>query len=138
MEEIFHEKATFNAKLTNLYQILIWINERIAKYLPERDLDRIELAAEEVIVNIISHAYKNKNGNIQVQIYVNQCINLIFKDKGPKFNPLIKKNFHRRKNVKRIGGVGIFLILRLADEVQYQRKDDANILILRMKRNIEY
>jgi len=140
-KDILQEKNKFTVSLKNLYQILNWIKERILKYFPQNETDKIELAAEEVIVNIIYHAYEKKKGFIEIEIVVNDNLQLIIKDKGPKFNPLEKrkKNIHKKslKN-KKVGGMGIFLIFECVDEVQYQRKNGYNILTLIKKRSQKY
>jgi serine/threonine-protein kinase RsbW len=138
MDISFHDRSTFDAKLSNLYQILSWITERLAKYLPQKDLERVELASEEVIVNIITHGYKKKKGTIQIEIMINESIELIFKDKSIRFNPLTKKNIHKPKKINKVGGVGLFIIFQCVDEVFYQRKDGYNILIFKVKKYPEY
>ncbi len=138
MEEIFHDSKVFDAALINLYQILIWVRERLSKYFTQRDLEKIELATEEAVVNIIKYAYKKKKGKIEIEIFVDDEAHLIFKDKGPKFNPLsVRKKLSRSKRRKE-GGLGIFMIFQCMDEVRYQRKDPFNLLILKKKRNKFY
>jgi len=142
MEEIFYEKNIFDAQLINLYQILIWIKERVAKYFPQKALEKIELATEEAVVNIIKHAYKNTKGKIEIEILVDKKhLHLTFKDKGPKFNPLnVRKKIDKTKSLKKReeGGLGIFFIFECVDDVKYIRKDSYNILTLQKKRNSMY
>lgn len=141
MEEIFHESQVFEAKLINLYQILIWIRERVSKYFIQRDLEKIELATEEAIVNIIKHGYKKKKGKIEIEMIIDDNLSLIFKDKGPKFNPLsVRKKIDKTQNLKKRkeGGLGIFFIFQCVDEVKYERKSPFNILTLKKKRNKLY
>ncbi len=135
------ERKSFAAKLTNLYPMLVWIRERISKYFTQRDLDKLELASEEVIVNIIKHGYKNKSGMISINIDINEHVEIIFKDKGIHFD--LSKN--KKKKPKRVridkrknGGMGIYLIFQMVDEVEYKRKDSSNVLILRKKRSLNY
>ncbi|HEU64644.1 MAG: Serine-protein kinase RsbW [Candidatus Anoxychlamydiales bacterium] len=141
MEEIFHDSQIFDAALINLYQILIWVRERVSKYFSQKDLEKIELATEEAVVNIIKHAYKKKKGKIEIEISVDETLHLIFKDKGPKFNPLsVRKKVDFTKDIKKRkeGGLGIFFIFQCMDEVKYQRKDSFNLLIMKKKRNKLY
>lgn len=141
MKEIVHESGIFKAALINLYQILIWVRERISKYFSQKDMEKIELATEEVIVNIIKYAYKGKKGKLEIEVIINEYLSLIFKDKGIKFNPLSKKRKIDKKpslKKKKSGGLGIFLIFQCVDEVKYQRKDLYNILTLKKKRNLQY
>ncbi len=138
MEEILHEKQSFEASLINLYQILIWVTERISKYFNQKDLEKIELATEEAVVNIIRHGYKNKKGKIEIELFINEYLTLLIKDKGPKFNPLSKRKNILKTSLKKPGGLGVFLIFQCVDEVNYKRENLYNILILKKKRNLQY
>lgn len=141
MKILFQQSKSFDAKLINLYQMLIWVRERVSKYFAQRDLEKIELATEEAIVNIIKHGYKKNRGKILIEIIINQELNLIFKDKGAKFNPLsVKEKIDKNEDLhkKREGGLGIFFIFECVDEVNYQRKDSYNILTLKKRRNLKY
>lgn len=141
MEEIFHDSQIFEAALVNLYQMLVWVRERVSKYFSQKDLEKIELATEEAVVNIIKHAYKNKKGKIEIEIQIDDTLHLIFKDKGPKFNPLsVRKKVDFTKDIKKRkeGGLGIFFIFQCMDEVNYQRKNNFNLLIMKKKRNKLY
>ncbi|NGX33896.1 MAG: Serine-protein kinase RsbW [Candidatus Anoxychlamydiales bacterium] len=141
MEELFHDSKIFEAALINLYQILIWVRERVSKYFTQKDLEKIELATEEAIVNIVKHGYKKKKGKIEIEIFINDSLYLMIKDKGPKFNPLsVRKKIDLTKNIKKRneGGLGIFFIFQCMDEVKYQRKDSINILTMKKKRNKLY
>ncbi|EKE03069.1 MAG: hypothetical protein ACD_20C00278G0003 [uncultured bacterium] len=140
MKEELNEKRFFNSTLLNLYPILNWITERISKYFSQSDIEKIQLAAEEAVVNIIKHGYKKKKGKIELELFVNECLTLIIRDKGPKFNPLSKRQ-HRRALIysrKKPGGLGIFLIFQCVDEVQYVREKSTNVLILKKKRHANY
>jgi anti-sigma regulatory factor (Ser/Thr protein kinase) len=135
------EKKNFSANLVNLYPMLIWIRERLYKYFTQIDLDKIELASEEVIVNIIEHGYKKKKGTIGIQIDINEHVEIIFKDRGVHFDILKNKKRKPKKTTidkKKNGGMGIYLIFQMVDEVEYHRKNSSNILILKKKRSLNY
>ena len=141
MDMVFNESKIFDAALINLYPILIWVRERVSKYFTQKDLEKIELATEEAIVNIIKHAYKKKKGKIEIEILVDETLHLIFKDKGPKFNPLSqRRKVDSTKDLKKReeGGLGIFFIFQCMDEVKYKRKDSFKLLIMKKKRNKLY
>jgi anti-sigma regulatory factor (Ser/Thr protein kinase) len=114
--------------------------------------NKINLAVEEAVVNVISYAYGlsgNENGIDCVgsngiigagdieKIYIeckknNAQFNVSIRDAGKAFNPLeapvadIEKPLENRT----AGGLGIYLLRNLADEVSYCRKDGENILVL--------
>ena len=92
----------------------------------------IPLIVEEIIVNIISHAYKDTDaGTITIEIEpAKDALSISFSDTGPPFNPLqadppdITKTIEERE----IGGLGLFLVTQIADDIKYSRHDNQNIL----------
>jgi len=97
----------------------------------------INLALEEVVNNIISYAYRDKNEH---QIYIHMKLegtDLVLKveDDGIPFNPLevtepdIKKPLEERQP----GGLGLFFVRKLIDTLEYRRDKDKNIFIIRKK-----
>ncbi len=141
MDDKVKEHKSFPAKLQNLYSILVWIKERISKFLTQKELEKMELACEEVIVNVIKHGYKKKIGSINIEIIVNKTVTINFKDKGSPFNPIAKKKKIDTKaplNKRKAGGLGILLIYKCVDEVLYERKASYNILSLVKKRSQNY
>lgn len=99
-------------------------------------IGEIELALEEVLVNIIKHAYKERDieGNIKITCTQDDKHSLFIEiaDWGTPFNifsarePDISLDIDERQ----IGGLGIFFVKKLMDEVRYQREDDQNKLTL--------
>lgn len=89
----------------------------------EETVDKIALAVDEACTNIIKHAYKNSpEGDITVNIKVSGGkLTVAITDNGKNFDPSqvpdpdIKKYYMQHK----VGGLGIFLMKRLMDEVNY-------------------
>ncbi|MEI8364948.1 MAG: ATP-binding protein [Parachlamydiaceae bacterium] len=125
----------FPASLDNLHQMLTWITTKagVIDFTPET-LQRIELASEEAIVNIIQHGYQGTQGYIWISCRpVNpDTIEIILKDNGVPHNPLlnIQEPDH---SLEKTGGHGMRLIVSLMDKVTYQREQDTNILIILKK-----
>lgn len=90
----------------------------------------IRLAVDEAFTNIIEHAYKNdKNRKIDLEFECNgEQLRISLYDTGNSFSekkykkPDIKKRVKQRKG----GGVGVYLIKQLMDEVIYNRLNDSN------------
>jgi serine/threonine-protein kinase RsbW len=94
-------------------------------------LNEIELAAEEAVVNIFNYAYKASRGEVKITCKVDETKFIIeIADTGVPFNvlsiadPDIKSNIMERRE----GGLGIFLIKKFVDDIQYRREDDVNKL----------
>ena len=112
--------ATFPATKEALPDILAWIQSQTASH-------KIQLVAEEVIVNIIHHARSD-------DITITFDEGLTFVDTGIPFNPLEQ---HSRIGAdapldERLpGGLGIDIIRRYTTSAKYKRDNDKNVLLLR-------
>lgn len=99
-----------------------------------KDVMVLRLACEEVVMNITSYAYPdNEEGFIDVETEKkDNRIVIRFKDGGEPFNPLKQNMPDTRMSWKqrRIGGLGIFLIMKKMDDIQYAYENNMNILTL--------
>ena len=128
-------RARFPATMEKLPEILLWVrNQLIQTEIDSRSSHKIELAAEEAIVNAIHHAYSGKQGEIELIFKVlSESVELTILDHGPPFNPLldalapdISSSVESRKE----GGLGIFLLRKCVDHLHYQREKETNALTL--------
>lgn len=90
----------------------------------DKDVYNIQLATDEAASNIIEHAYeKITNGVLELSCGVrNDLITIVLIDHGESFDPSeiplpdLKADLSDRK----IGGLGIFLMRKLMDDVHYE------------------
>ena len=106
--------------------------------LKDKDIAEIKLAVDEAYTNIIKHAYKNTPSRpVKIELGVsNSQLWISIMDKGNSFKPEEYEApdiLQRIKNKQR-GGMGVFLIQKLMDQVQYNRKGDMNEI--RMVKNL--
>ncbi|MFH1394667.1 MAG: ATP-binding protein [Candidatus Omnitrophota bacterium] len=106
---------------------------RINKFSEEDTFDA-NLALEEVVVNIISYAYKNNEiRSIEVDLKTNGD-ELVMKveDDGKHFDPLLQDepNCELPLDQREPGGWGIHLVRNIMDKLEYIRKDQKNIFIM--------
>jgi anti-sigma regulatory factor (Ser/Thr protein kinase) len=107
----------------------------------------ILLAAEEMLVNVISYAYPGGPGSLRV---IAECagdgldadnapaldgrpgLRLRLEDQGLAFDPLSMPEPDTSASLveAKIGGLGIFLAKRKVDRIFYERRDGANVLTL--------
>ena len=94
----------------------------------------IELACEEILVNIINYAYAEHEGDIEVicksdgeRIFLIEIL-----DAGIPFNVLESEapDLDASLMDRKIGGLGIFFVKQLIDEINYLRVDNNNVLTL--------
>jgi serine/threonine-protein kinase RsbW len=96
----------------------------------------IELALEEILVNIMNHAYEDANGDIQVVCRSDnqQCFIIEITDTGKAFDmtsvppPDLSGAISERK----IGGLGIHFVKKVTDKLQYRREGNKNILEIKI------
>jgi len=100
---------------------------------------RLELAVEEALVNVFNYAYTGQNhpGAVTCQVIVEEeglTVEII--DEGPPFDPLARPDPDTTLDLdqRQPGGLGIFMIQKLADEVGYRREDSRNVLMIRMRK----
>lgn len=127
----------FPAKINALYDMLAFVREEagLAGFSPQ-DIPKIELAAEEALVNIISYGYPTEcAGNPSIEIESSYLasggIRLQIRDQGIPYNPLENKTgYNPASTDDNVGGYGIFFITNLMDEVTYAREQSTNLLTL--------
>ena len=97
----------------------------------------INLALEETVTNVMLYAYPGKSGHVFVEFvenYAGEDRELVFTimDCGIPFDPTKQAEADTTLSVEErpIGGLGIFLVRQLMDEVSYRREDDQNVLTL--------
>jgi anti-sigma regulatory factor (Ser/Thr protein kinase) len=100
-------------------------------------LQQLELAVEEVVVNICEYAYEVPPGEFTVRVApgaVRFAVEVI--DEGVPFDPLAvdEPNLRASAADRPIGGLGILLVRRVMDEVAYRRDGSRNVLTLVISR----
>jgi len=98
---------------------------------------QIELALEEVIVNIINYAYPEKTGKIALSCQKNDdTLIMQIVDSGVQFDMMAASDPDLDVSLedRKIGGLGVFFVKQLMDTVVYERCGDKNILTLKKKK----
>lgn len=117
--------------------LLNWLGD-IARALNMSDGVRKQLmvAADEIFTNIAMHGYPEEEGTMEISVKFDEtdrCLALTFTDSGIPFDPLeaTEPDLDRPPEEREIGGLGIFLVRRFMDSVEYRRENDRNVLVLR-------
>ena len=100
----------------------------------------IDVAVEELFVNITSYAYEQGEGVAVVQISVHEdplSVEITFIDNGVQYDPLAKEDPDVTLSAKerKKGGLGIFMVKNTMDNVSYEYKDGKNILTIKKNLN---
>ena len=106
-------------------------------------LDIIRLVVEELVVNVVDYAYPEvadcnslTTDYLDVEIERDkESITLRFRDGGVPFNPLAKDlpDTSLPLEQRQIGGLGIFLVIKKMDSVEYEYTDGENVLTIMKK-----
>ena len=101
-----------------------------------KTVQQIKLVLEEVLVNVANYAYPEGNGTMQIDVDIdNDTLTLVVSDAGIPFDPhnAPEPDITLPIEQRRIGGLGIFLVQQIMDEMIYERVNDRNVLTLRKK-----
>jgi anti-sigma regulatory factor (Ser/Thr protein kinase) len=105
--------------------------------LPQAVAKELRLIAEEGISNIILYAYESgEERRIEVTVSCNGGeVRLELRDDGKPFNPLDAPNpdLDAPLETRPEGGLGIYLMRSLTDEMSYARESGRNVLILKKR-----
>ena len=120
-----HEVSRLNAFQKSFYEKL-----NLEKSLSRR----LQLSVEETVVNVIEYAYPlGMRGDITVKMMWNgKSLKIVVVDAGVMFDPTLVEtpDTSLMAEERRVGGLGIHLVRKLMDSVNYEREDGKNILTL--------
>ena len=128
----------FPAQQEQLEQVQRFIEEQVEQYnCPDKVKFQLEVAVEEIFVNIAHYAYRPEQaGTATVRCCVGGDpiqVTIQFLDNGTPFNPLAKKDADITLSAedRRIGGLGILMVKKSMDTVDYTYEDGKNILTIK-------
>ncbi len=134
----FHRELTLAGRRSDLSAVCAFVEAccQDANIAPELLFD-LELAVEEAATNVIEHAYKHKGGRLDIVFATaGRDVVITLSDRGRPFSPAAVKppDLHQPLTERPIGGLGLHLMRKLMDEVQYSYADGVNTLVM-MKRD---
>ncbi len=104
--------------------------------IPETIIRKIELAAEEIFINVVKHALPRKKNEVEIICKKTndntksreRYFCLTIRDWGPPFDPLAVKAPEKKENIDdiSIGGLGVYFVTSMADDCFYKREKDSN------------
>ena len=103
---------------------------------PPKAAMQIDIAVEEIFINIASYAYQPETGKAVVRVEVDDdpiTVVITFIDNGIPYDPLAKDDPDTTLSAedREIGGLGIFMTKKAMDEISYEYKEGKNILTLK-------
>jgi len=133
-------ELTIDAKVENLDSVLAFVDENLEKLdcSPKTQM-QIDVAVEEIFVNIAHYAYGDETGKATVRFEKASdptAALITFIDSGTPYDPLQKADpdVTLSAEERQIGGLGIYMVKKSMDGMKYEYVNGKNVLSI--KKNI--
>ena len=133
------KELTIDATVANLPAVTDFVNEQLeALGCSMKVRAQIDIAVDELFGNIAQYAYHPGVGPATVRVELTEeplCVVITFLDGGVPYDPLKKEDPDTTlpAEQRQIGGLGIYIVKKSMDVVEYEYKDGQNILIIKKK-----
>lgn len=138
-DNTLENKLELDAEEDNLYTAINFVNEKLDSIgSSEAVKSQIDIAVEEIFVNIAKYAYGDGKGKAVIKFLFDEdtkAVTLVFEDKGMAYNPLEKPDpdITLSAQEREIGGLGIFMVKNFTDSMEYSYENETNILKITKK-----
>ena len=123
------------SEISRLYEFIEGLGEDFS--LSPDIVFNLNLVLEEAVVNVNNYAYpKEEHESIYLSARMHEgSIILVLTDTGKEFDPTAapEADVTLSADERQIGGLGIFLIRQIMNEVKYERIEGKNVLTLEKK-----
>ena len=133
------KELTIEATPDNVDKAIEFVDEMLEEYgCGMKELMAIDVAVDELFANIAHYAYDSETGYATVMVDVVKdplAVEITFVDNGKPYDPLAKADPDTTQSVedRQIGGMGILIVKKSMDAVDYEYRDGKNILTIRKK-----
>ena len=130
------KELTLDAKIENIPSLMAFIDEWLEGLeCPVKAQMQIDVAVDEIFSNIAQYAYGPEGGSTVIRLEfdaADRTAMISFIDSGVAYNPLSKADpdVTLSAEEREIGGLGIFLVKKTMDAMEYRREDDRNMLTI--------
>ena len=128
------KKRTLEASVENLQEVLSFVDEQLeAADCPMKTQMQIDIAVEEIFVNIANYAYAPGTGSAVIGVQVEDGrAKITFCDSGIPYDPLSREDpdVTLPAEEREIGGLGIYMTKQIMDELRYEYRDGQNMLTM--------
>jgi serine/threonine-protein kinase RsbW len=127
-----------NASTEKIAEVRHFVGDFACTYgFSQEDVHDIMLAVDEAFTNVVKHAYKfddNKKVTITIETGPSEFV-IRLADKGMPFDLSSYKepNIEERIMLRKRGGVGVYLINKLMDRVEYRKIGAENEILMSKK-----
>ena len=130
------KEMTIEAKTENLPVVTAWIEKALEEIdCPMKDQAQIDVAIDELLSNIAHYAYAPGTGEATVRFAFDadtRTVSISFLDSGIPFDPLSQAvpDINAPAEERAVCGLGIYLVRKTMDRVDYRYADGKNILTI--------
>ena len=130
-------ELTLDATVENLDRVLAFVDEELAALdCPQKIQMQIDVAVEELFVNIAHYAYAPATGTATLRVKTEReprAAEITLIDSGTPYDPLAKPDpdVTLPADERPIGGLGIYMVKKSMDELRYEYRDGQNMLTLK-------
>lgn len=131
------KEMEIDAILENFEAVQAFVDEELERLkCPMATQIQIDIAVEEVFVNIAHYAYNPEVGKATIRVEIIDdplSIVMTFMDNGIPYDPLAKEDpdVTLPAEERKIGGLGVYMVKESMDDVKYEYRNGQNILTLR-------
>lgn len=108
-----------------------------ANHLPFKVIMDINLALDEIFTNIVSYGYRDHDEHlINIHLSLSEKeLNIRVEDEGVPFNPLEMPgpDLDLPLEERKTGGLGIHFVRKMVEGLEYERRQEKNVLTLKKK-----
>ena len=132
--EVENKMLSINPTMESVPLVAAFVEEHLEKFeVPAKLSAKLMVAVDEIYSNIVRYS-----GASEAQIRLvkeEKLVQLIFRDNGEPYNPLNEKapDVTASAEDRAIGGLGIFMVRKMMDNVEYEYTNDRNKLTLTVK-----
>lgn len=133
------KELTVPAVLEELGRVTDFINEELEAHgCSPKIRMQIDIAVEEIYVNIAQYAYHPEVGQATVCCAVGGDplqVTIQFSDSGRPYNPLENQDPDTSLSVeeRQIGGLGIYMVKKSMDDITYDYENGKNVLTIKKR-----
>ena len=130
-------ELTVIAILENYDQVAEFVEGELEKReVPMEAEAQIDIALDEIYTNVAKYAYAGDPGEVTVRLDFTEDITevkMTISDAGIPYDPLKRPDpdVSLEAEARQIGGLGIYMVKKLMDEVSYEYSGGMNILRMR-------
>jgi anti-sigma regulatory factor (Ser/Thr protein kinase) len=130
------KQLTIEATKSNLLEVTSFIDEILEEAgCGIKNQMQIDIAVEEIFINVASYAYEPNTGDVTISVSISgdpAVCDISFDDTGIPYDPLAKPDpdVTLPAELRKIGGLGIYMVKKSMDDMKYEYRDGHNILTI--------